>query len=131
MEYSVNETAFPMLDDNQLKAWQTSVHRQKATNAVKVSAKVVATVAVMSVLANPAFADLQGGMTKAQNEVTQFRDSLMLILGVVATVYLLWKALDAWQGRADWKEFGLSVLYVAVAGGAVKLAEYAWTYFTT
>ena len=75
--------------------------------------------------------DLVGGINSAKSIVDSAITAIMAFVGIVAGGYLLWKALDAWQGRSDWKEFGMSVVYVAIAGGSVMLATWAWTFFTT
>ncbi len=81
------------------------------------------------VMANPAFADLAGGISKATGIATQVKNGLLAIFGIVAVIYLLIKAVECWSGRAEWKELGLAVLYVAMAGGAAAVANWAWTAF--
>lgn len=78
-----------------------------------------------------AHADLAGGLNKAESMATMLRDRLFQIAGFVAAVYLLWKAVQAWQGRCDWGEFAMAVVYVAIAGGSVALAGWAWTALTS
>lgn len=79
----------------------------------------------------PASADLAGGINKTTGIAEQLRDGMLAIGGVIAVIYLLWKALEAWRGRCDWGEFAMSVGYVAVAGGSAALAGWAWTVFTS
>lgn len=79
----------------------------------------------------PASADLAGGINKTTGIAEQLRDGMLAIGGVIAVIYLLWKALEAWRGRCDWGEFAISVGYVAVAGGSAALAGWAWTVFTS
>lgn len=92
-----------------------------------------ALVAVFGVLlSEPAMAkDLVGGINSAKSTVDSAITAIMAFVGILAGGYLLWKALDAWQGRSDWKEFGMAVVYVAIAGGSVMLATWAWEFFTT
>lgn len=92
---------------------------------------LVALAAVVLFAIPEAHADLQGGLTKAQNMTTMIRDGIFAAAGVAAGLYLLWKALQAWQGRADWGEFAMACVHVAVAGGAVALAGWLWTSLTT
>lgn len=117
-----------VLSENERKALRWQARKEKA----KVYGKAGLTIALMTspVLAMSATQDLKGGLTKFQGDVVVYRDLFFGLLGVIATIYLLWKALDAWQGRADWKEFALSVLYVAIAGGSIQLARWAWGYFS-
>lgn len=79
----------------------------------------------------PASADLAGGISKTEGIAKQLKDGMLVIGGIIAVIYLLWKALEAWRGRCDWGEFALSVGYVAVAGGSAALAGWAWTVFTS
>lgn len=88
-------------------------------------------VALLMIIASPAFADLQGGLNKAESYADIAQTSLMTIGGIVAAIYLLWKALECWRGRADWGEFGMAIVYVGLAGGSAVLARWAWTMFTT
>lgn len=78
----------------------------------------------------PASADLAGGINKTEGIAEQLKDGMLTIGGIIAVIYLLWKALEAWRGRCDWGEFALSVGYVAVAGGSAALAGWAWAVFT-
>lgn len=78
----------------------------------------------------PASADLAGGISKTTGIAEQLKTGLLTIGGIIAVIYLLWKALEAWRGRCDWGEFALSVGYVAVAGASAALANWAWTVFT-
>lgn len=90
------------------------------------------TLALLTTVISPAaFADLTGGVNKAKGYAEQLRDGLLAIGGIIAVIYLLWKALECWRGRADWGEFAMSVLYVAIAGGSAALAGWAWTVFTS
>lgn len=83
---------------------------------------------VMTIM--PASADLMGGINTTKSIAQELQTGMMAIGGVIAVIYLLWKALEAWRGRCDWGEFALSVGYVAVAGASVALAGWAWDVFT-
>lgn len=78
-----------------------------------------------------AHADLQGGINKAKSYTTMIRDGVFSIAAVFAGLYLLWKVLQAMQGRADWGEVGMACVHVAVAGGAIALAGWLWTSLTS
>lgn len=78
----------------------------------------------------PASADLAGGIQTTQNIAEQVKTGMLAIGGIIAVIYLLWKALEAWRGRCDWGEFALSVGYVALAGASAVLANWAWNLFT-
>lgn len=98
------------------------------TNVLTTQRVIKASLLVVGlVVAGAAFANgLSGGLSTATSTATQIRTALMTIASIVAGIYLLYKALQAWQGRCDWGEFGMSVAYVALAGAAVTLASWAW-----
>lgn len=77
----------------------------------------------------PASADLAGGISKTQGIAEQLKTGMIAIGAIIAVIYLLWKALEAWRGRCDWGEFAMSVGYVALAGGSAALAGWAWNVF--
>ena len=86
--------------------------------------------ALALVLPNEAFAGgLSGGLSNAKSSLDTIKTWLMAAAGVAAVIYLLFKAVQAWQGRCEWGEFGMSVFYVALAGGAVTIANWAFTLF--
>lgn len=83
----------------------------------------------MALVAFPSIAmaaGLQGGIDDATSAAKTIVNGAMTIAGVVAIIYILWKAIQLWQGRCDWGEFGMAIGYVAIAGGAVTLANWAW-----
>lgn len=92
---------------------------------------LVALAAIVLFTIPEAHADLQGGLNKAKSYTTMIRDGIFAAAGVLAGLYLLWKALQAWQGRADWGEFAMACVHVAIAGSAVALAGWLWTSLTT
>lgn len=86
---------------------------------------------VMFSAINTALADLQGGINKVTGYANQLKTGMLTVGAIIAVIYLLWKAFECWGGRAEWKEFGLSVLYVAMAGASAALANWAWNAFIT
>lgn len=86
---------------------------------------VVALIALPSVAM--AAGGLQGGLNTVKTQVETIKNAALTIGGIAAVIYLLWKAIQAWQGRCDWGEFGMSVAYVALAGAAATIAGWAWT----
>ncbi len=83
----------------------------------------------LMMFAEPALAagGLQGGLNTVKTQVETIKNAALTIGGIAAIIYLLWKAIQAWQGRCDWGEFGMSVAYVALAGAAATIAGWAWT----
>lgn len=92
---------------------------------------LVALAAVALFAIPEAHADLQGGIKKAENYSKMIRDGIYSVAGFIAAIYLLWKGLQAWQGRADWGEFGMACVHVAIAGSAIVLAGWLWTSLIT
>lgn len=89
----------------------------------------LATVAVL--VAEPALADqLDTGIQTVTTGANKVKTALLSVAGIAAVIYLLWKAIQAWQGRCEWGEFAFSVLYVALAGGAAVIANWAWGLFS-
>ncbi len=80
--------------------------------------------AVMLLMPEMAFADLAGGMAKANSEMSAFVTAVRVLVGTAALGYLLWKAIQAWQGRCEITEFLMSAAWVAVAGGVVLFAPW-------
>lgn len=86
-------------------------------------------VVVMALTSNSAFADLAGGLGKAESTMNQLKDWGIKLAGIGAVLYILWKALETWRGRGDWGEFAISACYVAIAGASPAIANWAWTAF--
>lgn len=84
---------------------------------------------IMLLTSNSAFADLAGGLGKAESTMATIKDWGIRLAGVAAIVYILWKALETWRGRGDWGEFAISACYVAIAGASPAIANWAWTAF--
>lgn len=99
-------------------------------NAVKdkVSHLTLAVV-VMFLTSNSAFADLAGGLGKAESTMTTLKDWGIRLAGIGAVLYILWKALETWRSRGDWGDFAISACYVAIAGASPAIANWAWTAF--
>lgn len=99
----------------------------KKINAEKVIGLVCLTVPLL--LPSLAFADLNGGLSQGKSALDTVKNWLMAAAGTAAVIYLLFKAIQAWQGRCEWGEFGMAVFYVALAGGAVTIANWAFSLF--
>lgn len=89
----------------------------------------VLAVAVMALTSNSAFADLAGGLGKAESTLNTLKDWGIRLAGIGAVLYILWKALETWRNRGDWGEFAISAAYVAIAGASPAIANWAWTAF--
>lgn len=85
--------------------------------------------AIMLLTSNSAFADLAGGLGKAESTLNTLKDWGIRLAGIAAVLYILWKALETWRSRGDWGEFAISAAYVAIAGASPAIANWAWMAF--
>lgn len=100
---------------------------QRISRYIKVAG--IATV-VTVLMVEPAFANLDAGIKTVTAGAEKLKNAILSIAGIAAVIYLLWKAIQAWQGRCEWGEFAFSVGYVALAGGAAVIANWAWGLFS-
>lgn len=70
-----------------------------------------------------------GGLDAGTTAATDFRDWFATFVGVAAGVYLLYRGIMAWSNKIQWIDFGSSVAMVAVTGGAIVLADWAYGVF--
>lgn len=104
--------------------------KNQSPKAVTIATQASLFVCAFLMTIMPASADLNGGISKATSVADQIKTGMLTIGGIIAVIYLLWKALEAWRGRCDWGEFAMSVGYVALAGASAALANWAWNVFT-
>lgn len=109
-----------------IKHLKTELHTQ-ATLKDKIN-HLCLVLSVM-LLTTPAFADLSGGLGKAESTMTTLKDWGIRLAGIGAVLYILWKALETWRSRGDWGDFAISACYVAIAGASPAIANWAWTAF--
>lgn len=114
---------------------QQALRKQIQIEKAKSYGKAGLTMAIMlsPLLADVALAEtdeVTQTLDKFKGKASSWRRALWGVFGLISIFYLLWKALDAWNGRGDWKEFGLSIVYVALAGGTVKIAPWAWEFIS-
>lgn len=69
------------------------------------------------------------GMAKATSTADAIKTGLFTFVGVAAVIYMIYLAMMAFTEKKSWGDFGYGVLHVALAGGAVALANWAWTLF--
>ncbi|MGD9569841.1 MAG: TrbC/VirB2 family protein [Sedimentibacter sp.] len=80
-------------------------------------------------MANTAFA-LHGGFSTAQTDTSNVQKWLYGVVGVVGIAYLSFIGLKIKAQKATWQDFGIGVIYVAVAGAAVTAGPYAYKMFS-
>ena len=78
-----------------------------------------------------AAAGAAGGLTTAQTTATTVQTALFAFVGACAGIYLLYLGLMAWADKKTWADFGMGVVYVALVGGSVALATWAWALFSS
>nr|WP_241025997.1 hypothetical protein [Burkholderia sp. Tr-20390] len=82
--------------------------------------------AAAAVIATPAMA---GGLDSGTSAVTNFKIWFYGLCGIGASIYLVYKAVEAWGDRTTWVDFGKAVGWVAVAGATSVLAPWLWNVF--
>jgi hypothetical protein len=79
-------------------------------------------------IATPAFAI--GGLDKANDLAAQIKTGAYVLLGTCGTIYLIYMALMAFTEKKTWADFAWAVVHVAIAGGVVVIAGWAWSAFS-
>jgi len=98
-------------------------------STLKMIARFVLPLLGLVALSSPVLA--AGGLQKAQDETSNLVMALYGIVGVGSTGYLLWLAFKAKTGQGTWSDFGMGILYVALAGAVVVIAPAAWNFFVS
>ena len=97
---------------------------------VEQRAKVATALALASVH-GMSLAGTLGGIQAAQSAGDDLKTGLFALVGSLAGLYLLYLAVMAWTEKKSWSDFGFGIIYVGVAGGALTLASWAWTMYTS
>lgn len=75
---------------------------------------------------------MAGGLEAGTQAATNFKIWFYSFVGVLAVIYLTWKGLECWGGRASWvHDFGLAIAGVAATGATIVLAPWAWNLATS
>jgi len=70
-----------------------------------------------------------GGLTTATSTATTIRDGFFAFVGVCAAIYLIYLGVMAKADKKTWGDFGMGVVYVALVGASIVLANWAWNLF--
>lgn len=70
-----------------------------------------------------------GGIDKANTAAGDIKAGFYTLVGTCAGIYLLWLVVQAFTEKKSWSDFGWGVVWVAVAGAALTLADYGWALF--
>lgn len=82
---------------------------------------------VLALFQSSAFA--LGGLDKATSTAQDIKTGLYALVGVAATIYLIYLGAMAFTERKSWADFGWGVVYVSLVGAAVALGAWAWALF--
>lgn len=86
---------------------------------------VVMALAVMVLTPSVALAQGAGGFaSEAKSMMTSIRDGLQIIIGVVATIALLWQFAEGFMGRKTWGDVFITCAWIIGAAVAVALADW-------
>ena len=73
------------------------------------------------------FASAQGFVGQVSNVMTQIRDGIVIVVGLVATIALLWQLAEGFMGRKTWPDVLITGAWILGAGAAVALATWIFT----
>ncbi len=69
------------------------------------------------------------GLQTATDTMEEVKDAFVLMVGVFVLIYLIYMGVMAMTERKSWAQFGWAVVYVALVGGAVNMATWAYNLF--
>lgn len=81
----------------------------------------------LAAVATPALAG--GGLAAASSGLSTFQVWFFTFVGILAICYLTYKGAMAFTDREHWSDFGMAIGKVAVVGGVIGLAAWAWSLF--
>ena len=73
------------------------------------------------------FAVAQGFAGQVKTNVEQIRDRIVIVVGVVATISLLWQFAEGYMGRKTWPDVLVTCAWILGAGAAIALATWVFT----
>jgi hypothetical protein len=73
---------------------------------------------------------MAGGLESGTQAAETFKTWFFGFLGAISGVYLLWKGAEVWGEKIQWIDFGQAIAKVAVVGGSIGLAGWAWIMFS-
>lgn len=68
-----------------------------------------------------------GFSEEASTMITNIRTGIYTIVGVVATIALLWQMVQGFSGRKTWGDIFETCLWIVGAGAAIALATWLFT----
>jgi hypothetical protein len=70
-----------------------------------------------------------GGLSAVESSLDGIKTAVYSIVGVCATLYLLFKGVQLWSDKIQWADFLTAVAAVAVVGASLVIASWAWSAF--
>ena len=77
----------------------------------------------------PNFAFAAAGLSEVENELKGYQTAIMSIYAIIAVFYLIFKVFQIKANKADWQDFMMALLWVAIAGAIPTIATTAWNAF--
>lgn len=68
-----------------------------------------------------------GFEAEATTMITNIRQGIYTIVGVIATIALLWQFAQGWMGRKTWGDILETAMWIVGAGAGVALATWLFT----
>jgi hypothetical protein len=68
-----------------------------------------------------------GFEAEATSMITNIRNGIYTIVGVIATIALLWQFAQGWMGRKTWGDILETSMWIVGAGAGVALATWLFT----
>ena len=68
-----------------------------------------------------------GGFSEATGPLEKVRDTIYTIVGIVATIALLWQCALGFMQKKDWPDVLGTCLWIVSAGAGIALATYLFT----
>lgn len=100
---------------------------KKFANRLAANIHKVAAAAAVAAMQTNAFA--LGGLDKATSTAKDIQTGIYTFVGVTSIIYLLYLFLMAKLEKKSWSDFGMGVVHVAIGGGSISLATWAWGLF--
>ena len=90
--------------------------------------KIFFALAMQFLFIQVSYAQMGGGFaTQAESMMESIRDGIVIIVGVVATIALLWQLAEGFMGRKTWGDVLSACLWIFGAGAAVAAATWIFT----
>lgn len=69
-------------------------------------------------------------LSKLTTTLTEWKDEMYTLLGILSFLYVMWYAIQAKMERKQWSEVGVAVFQVAIVGGISAAVPFAFSFFS-